>query len=63
MKTLPLLTLAIAAATFSACSEDPPPKPVHHSAHHDTAPAVGRTTDEGADNFQAVQKPDTYSGH
>ena len=63
MKTLPLLALAFAATTFSACSEDPPPKQVTHHVHHDTGPAVGRTTDEGADNFQAVQKPDTYSGH
>ena len=65
MKKVLILALFVAATGLSACHDDPPPpRHVYHhtTVYRDRGPSVGSPSNESAEGFQAVSKPDTYSG-
>ena len=64
MKTLLLLTTAAASFSLAACTEDRPrvvheTRVVHH--YHHSSDQVNVPTGDSPENFQANERPATYS--
>ena len=64
MKKLLLLPTFAAALSFTACSDDKPTvvhetRVVHH--YHSSGENVNAPSSNSPDNFQAVERPATYS--
>ena len=64
MKKLTLLVATAGALSLVACSDPPPERVVHHTRvvhHYHDSDQVNAPANNGNDNFEAVQKPASYS--